>query len=482
VIAGVGAINLEERDKVTGAPDEIYGECLLPDDEEQAMLIHPPTISTVTKAGTTRKWVRCEHCDADFVYLMKREVVGTGISVRFMDYQGAAERAQESADAQLQQALEGHFELVPCPACGSYQSYMVERIRLKKRSNALFTTGILLMIVSAISGLSLARNLFDGTLDADSVLVKVAAVASIIAFLGGLTLLWLWISRSNNYDPNRLEGAEERISFGKRMACLKKDYERMLAASVESPREAPQTPSVRCEHCSSEIVFLRNRDGAGPGNDAVLTRADEVVELARLATEGGSQRLADDALIPCPSCGNYQPNMIPQLQKRDCPPGLFNLAVLLSIISPPALLAGAAGLANSGLDPSSLQIMIIVLGIGISAGLAAIVLFAAHFRGQKNYDPNSPEGVEERIALGRKSACLKHEYEETLAEWEREEEIAELEFNQARQLSRENRSLDALEKMHGILNAYPETGAARKVRELLGHKTGNVRGSSPDFF
>src|SRR6476659_1736216 len=43
--------------------------------------------------GHTLREVKCETCQADYVYVLKCEGIGSGTSVLFLDNQGAAERA-----------------------------------------------------------------------------------------------------------------------------------------------------------------------------------------------------------------------------------------------------------------------------------------------------------------------------------------------------------------------------------------------------
>jgi hypothetical protein len=508
------------------------------------MLIPIPigTNFTATMSGTVRKWVRCEHCAAEFVYLMQRTVAGSGFIVLSIDGARASQRAQATAERQLEKSLEHDFELVPCPSCGSYQSYMVERLRTKSRSDLLFLAALLLMVVFGFAALLSGMELLSGQLDAAEVAAReTSLLVSLLAFVGAGALLYLYYKSPRRFDPNVAEGVNERIAFGKQMACLKEDYERMLFASAEPAEMTPRVPPppgtftspgmparesrsddaltekplfspssppswavseqqdvdlparsplstaseilpthpapgvtwIRCEHCQAEYMCRMPRVGYQGGEDRLLTDARRVAELARKAANlPGQQHRTDFPLVPCPACGCYQSYMIPIIQKRDCPQGLFHRAALLLIISGPALVVAACGVADSHLPGDGKVLFVMVAILAVLGLLASLRCFLLHSRRVGQFDPNEPEGRETRRKVGQQNAWLKADCEAMLHRRSRGEEVAQAEFQRAQELSRNNRPLEALETMQFILEAYPETRAAQLIRELLARQTG----------
>ena len=56
----------------------------------------------VTKAeGSVLKTVDCAHCGHQYVYEMKRKATGKGLSVYYLDNQGAQDRSQRDARVDL---------------------------------------------------------------------------------------------------------------------------------------------------------------------------------------------------------------------------------------------------------------------------------------------------------------------------------------------------------------------------------------------
>lgn len=84
---------------------------------------------TATVEGRVFKFVRCEKCNSEFAYEMKREGSGSGTAILFVKNQGARERASAKAQAELSSRLQNECDPVPCPECGCYQEHMIPVIR-----------------------------------------------------------------------------------------------------------------------------------------------------------------------------------------------------------------------------------------------------------------------------------------------------------------------------------------------------------------
>lgn len=99
---------------------------------------------TAVVKGEIVKSETCERCGTKFVYLMKRSAKGQGTSPMWLNNAGAENRALRRADELLQLKLEKEIDLVPCPACGTYQKKMVAR---QRRRYMLMLAGFLVVYV-----------------------------------------------------------------------------------------------------------------------------------------------------------------------------------------------------------------------------------------------------------------------------------------------------------------------------------------------
>src|SRR5262245_56923158 len=92
------------------------------------------------------------------------------------------------------------------------------------------------------------------------------------------------------------------------------------AHSAQSARRATaillgQTPKVvRCEACGKSYAYQLTRTGHGAADGY----SEDSYSLARQRAEADLQRLLASGVeaVPCPACGWYQSNMIPQARRR----------------------------------------------------------------------------------------------------------------------------------------------------------------------
>src|SRR5437667_7281335 len=76
------------------------------------------------------------------------------------------------------------------------------------------------------------------------------------------------------------------------------------------------TRAVRCADCGEEYLYDLRRDAAatealGPANREARFRASD---RAHLGLQRALQTAVD--LVPCPTCGCYQPDMVAHLKQR----------------------------------------------------------------------------------------------------------------------------------------------------------------------
>ncbi|MBV9124625.1 MAG: hypothetical protein JO112_14810 [Planctomycetes bacterium] len=178
----------------------------------------------VTRSGTALKWVACENCSTEYVYLLKR--TGKG---RWFVVSGKKQQGVEEAERRLRSRLANGVDPVPCPLCGWYQQHMLPRAR-DLRYKWMRTTAFLLLPLSILLSLA-ASGMYILIRDlGHEVLFPVVLVAWILAGLAGAWIPILLTARamlSASYDPNDLD-VETRKHLGQQWAVTKEVYlERM---------------------------------------------------------------------------------------------------------------------------------------------------------------------------------------------------------------------------------------------------------------
>jgi hypothetical protein len=83
--------------------------------------------STVT--GRAPKFVVCDQCGLEYVYILEAEGTGEGTSLLFLDNEGAKARSNAEAEAQMRATLEQACAVVPCPRCFRVQQHMIPKAR-----------------------------------------------------------------------------------------------------------------------------------------------------------------------------------------------------------------------------------------------------------------------------------------------------------------------------------------------------------------
>jgi hypothetical protein len=172
-----------------------------------------------TVKGSALRTVVCEKCQTEFVYVLKRQVLGTAISVLDLNNRGAQEQAVKRANANLRKVLARDQDPVPCPGCGWYQQSMIPLLRQAHRQGMSFTGRVLLYFAALLLLLFIGFRLGGESEDRKAPLSLVQAAACIGSLGLGLILTRKLLARRlrpNEGDP------EARIELGRRLA-MKKD-------------------------------------------------------------------------------------------------------------------------------------------------------------------------------------------------------------------------------------------------------------------
>ena len=176
---------------------------------------------------------------------------------------------------------------------------------------------------------------------------------------------------------------------------------------------------VPCESCSTEYVYVLERQSSGVGTSVYALSDDSAVEHAKSAAEDTLQSyLANDFdAVPCPVCGHYQKYMFPKLLETRSLWGPLAFLVVFFI----GCLAAAATVFCSVAylrEPSDyvfsrLISAIAVLLIDCPIVIALLAIKRARLR---RFDPNLVEGQEVRLQKGRGRAVTKIQFDELLEE------------------------------------------------------------------
>ena len=180
------------------------------------VLIPYATTYTTTLTGQAPKFVECEKCRFQFVYIIEHKVSSEGTSMLFLDNAGAIDRSKAGAEDALRRSLEYGCEPVPCPECGWIQEHMIPRARQVHRG----------WMTKAAIGLSAAAAILAGPaaiyrLSDDSPRWSLATIGiwSVVGILGaaGMTLAVWRVAIHRSFDPNA-ESTEARKTRGREMA------------------------------------------------------------------------------------------------------------------------------------------------------------------------------------------------------------------------------------------------------------------------
>lgn len=176
---------------------------------------------TANIEGKTEKEVTCEHCKEQYVYLLERKASGFGISVRGLDDEGAQDRARIHAEQKLQNCFDNDYDLVPCPACGAYQSRMVASLR---RSHKMWIWALAMLLALSAVPIGLF-TLFRAVTTRFTPITYGTLGVAICLIITPLFLFRLHRQLGAKYDPNAGD-PEPRKQIAQERALLVKDLER----------------------------------------------------------------------------------------------------------------------------------------------------------------------------------------------------------------------------------------------------------------
>jgi hypothetical protein len=181
---------------------------------------------TATLHGQVLKFVPCENCSTEYVYVLEREGSGVGTSVYMLNDEGAQDHAKSAADETLRSYLENDFDPVPCPVCGHYQRHMFPKLYQTRSPWG----PAAMLVVLAIGCLVAVGGLYWSVAylqqPNDHVLGRMVAAWSLTVVLGlvGVGLSVVERIKARRFDPNS-EDQQARIEKGRSRAVTRAEFE-----------------------------------------------------------------------------------------------------------------------------------------------------------------------------------------------------------------------------------------------------------------
>ena len=176
---------------------------------------HSARRATASVPGQTTKVVRCEACGRSYAHELKRIGHGQADGQTESSYSLARQRAE----ADLRHLLEIGIEVIPCPACGWYQSNMIPKARRRHRRWIAYVGQCLtigLIPVAIIGGIINGVHENQGN---PPLPWPIFAAGLVCVFAVGIGMFIWKYKLAQSYDPNE-EDVEARKRYGQSRAML----------------------------------------------------------------------------------------------------------------------------------------------------------------------------------------------------------------------------------------------------------------------
>lgn len=179
---------------------------------------------TCEVSGSTFRKHRCECCRLVYGYKMERVVRENSSAVYGLGQEAARKRAERNANRALENELANGFDLVPCPACGWYQSRMVsaardEECRWLSKAWALSLSACIICVSFAIGIPNEVRSQGQALSEDDKIVVLISKICAAFALVLSGVFYSIDKRRRRRLDLNgsptaiRIARAKERGAF-----------------------------------------------------------------------------------------------------------------------------------------------------------------------------------------------------------------------------------------------------------------------------
>lgn len=178
---------------------------------------------------------------------------------------------------------------------------------------------------------------------------------------------------------------------------------------------------VPCENCSTEYVYILEREASGVGTSVYALNDEGAASHAQSAAGDTLKEVLKNDFdpVPCPVCGHYQRYMFPKLRETKGM-GVVVLTIALLMVGAIAALGtvkctldylqerGEADFRNM-ITAGSVLLVVCLVGLGLSI---------LNNRQIRRFDPNVSD-QQARIAIGRSRAITRAEFEKMQQEHKR---------------------------------------------------------------
>jgi hypothetical protein len=166
---------------------------------------------TASAEGKTIKVIRCEACKRRFAYELNR----TGHGGDYDDFV-AAQRAQQD----LKRLLATGMDLIPCPACGAYQSNMIPELRKQHRRWMIFVGKCLTVLLIPVGFIGLLINEHLEIQGNRHVPWSIFVGALVCLFAAGIGMFIWRYKLAQSFDPNDEDVKASRLRGHTRAVLL----------------------------------------------------------------------------------------------------------------------------------------------------------------------------------------------------------------------------------------------------------------------
>jgi hypothetical protein len=178
---------------------------------------------------------------------------------------------------------------------------------------------------------------------------------------------------------------------------------------------------VLCENCSTEYVYILEREASGVGTSVYMLNKEGAAGHAQSAAGDTLKEVLDNDFdaVPCPACGHYQRYMFPKLRETKGM-GVVVLTIALLMIGAIA----AVGALKCSLDylqhprEADFRSMITAWSVLLVVCFIGLGLSILNKRKIRRFDPNVAD-QQARIAIGRSRAVTRAEFEKMQQEDQR---------------------------------------------------------------
>jgi hypothetical protein len=170
---------------------------------------------------------------------------------------------------------------------------------------------------------------------------------------------------------------------------------------------------VPCENCSTEYVYVLEREGEGVGTSLYLLNESGAQDHAAVSAENTLREYLENDFdpVPCPVCGHYQQHMFPKLYET---PSWWLLVARLVVIAAGSLCAvGALYRTVIYLQwpgDHALGQMSTAWAVLAIHGLIGVGLGVVERSRERKFNPNA-EDQQARIEKGRSRAITRADFE-----------------------------------------------------------------------